>query len=48
MLRIYEVILEVIRELRPWVKELERLDVNLADQIKRAKQSVALNTAERR
>ena len=46
MLRIYEVILEVIRELRPFVKELERVDASLADQMRRALPSVALNTAE--
>jgi four helix bundle protein len=46
MPRIYGVILEVIRELKPFVMELERTDRNLADQIKRAEQSVALNTSE--
>ena len=46
MPRIYYVILEVIRELKPFVMELERVDRNLADQIKRAEQSVALNTSE--
>jgi four helix bundle protein len=46
MLRIYETILEVIRELRPFVSALERVDGSLADQIKRAEQSVALNSRE--
>jgi four helix bundle protein len=46
MLRIYEVILEVIRELRPFVRELACVDASLADQMKRAMPSIALNAAE--
>jgi four helix bundle protein len=46
MLRIYEVILEVIRELRPFLRRLEGVDADLANQMKRALPSVALNTAE--
>jgi four helix bundle protein len=46
MPRIYWVILEVIRELRPFVRELERVDRNLAEQMKRAEESMALNTSE--
>jgi four helix bundle protein len=46
MLRIYEIILEVIRELRPFVLELARRDPSLADQMRRAMPSIALNTAE--
>jgi four helix bundle protein len=46
MLRIYGTMLEVIGELRPFVKALERVDGNLADQIRRAEQSVALNSRE--
>ena len=46
MLRIYSVILEVIRELRPVVVQLERRDADLARQMRRAMCSVALNVAE--
>jgi four helix bundle protein len=46
MLRIYAVILDVIAELRPVVKEVERCDADLARQMRRAMCSVALNTAE--
>jgi len=46
MLRIYEVILEVIGELRPVMGQIERCDADLARQMRRAASSVALNTAE--
>jgi four helix bundle protein len=42
----YEVSLEVIRSLRTIVPQIERHDRDLADQIKRAASSVALNLAE--
>ena len=46
MLRIYPVILETIRSLRPIIAQLERRDPNLASQMRRACSSVALNVAE--
>ncbi len=46
MLRIYDVILEVIWELRPVIGTIERRDADLARQMRRAAASVALNTAE--
>ena len=42
----YEVSLEVITSLRAVVPKLERHDRDLADQLKRAASSVALNLAE--
>lgn len=42
----YEVSLAVIRSLRVVLPEIERNDRDLADQIKRAASSVALNLAE--
>ncbi len=41
-----QVSLEVIRGLRPVVERLGRHDKDLADQVKRAASSAALNTAE--
>src|SRR5688500_17957379 len=46
MLRIYSVLLELIRSLRPLVRELERRDPDLARQCRRALCSSALNVAE--
>jgi four helix bundle protein len=46
MLRIYAVLLELIRVLRPFVRELERKDADLARQCRRALCSAALNVAE--
>jgi four helix bundle protein len=46
MLRIYDVILEVVGELRPVMGQIERCDADLARQMRRAASSVALNTAE--
>ena len=46
MLEIYSVILEVVKELRPVVGQIERCDADLARQMRRAMCSVALNTAE--
>ena len=46
MLRIYPVILELVRLLRPLVKEIERRDSDLARQCRRALTSVPLNVAE--
>ena len=46
MLRIYEVVLEVVREMRPHVEAIERRDSDLARQMRRALTSVPLNVAE--
>src|SRR5687767_4657942 len=46
MLRIYEVLLMLIRMVGPLVKELERRDPDLARQCRRALSSSALNVAE--
>jgi four helix bundle protein len=46
MLRIYPVILEVLRGLRPVVRRLELRDKDLARQLRRGSVSVALNVAE--
>ncbi len=46
MLKIYEVVLEVVRELRPAIEEIERKDKDLGRQMRRAVCSVALNVSE--
>jgi len=46
MLRIYGTILELLRMLRPIIREIERRDPDLARQTRRAATSIALNTAE--
>ena len=46
MLRIYPVILEMLRELRPALADVERHDRDLARQLRRAASSVALNLGE--
>ena len=46
MLRIYEVLLEVVRSVGPMVRVLERRDVDLARQCRRALSSAVLNLAE--
>ena len=46
MLRIYEVSLQVIAELRAVVLRIERCDRDLARQLRRASTSVPLNIAE--
>jgi len=46
MLRIYSVLLELVRFVWPLVKELERCDPDLARQCKRALSSAPLNLAE--
>jgi len=46
MLRIYPVLLQLVRSSSPWVKELERRDPDLARQCKRALSSAPLNVAE--
>lgn len=46
MLRIYPIVLELLRALRPAVECIERRDADLAKQLRRASASVALNIAE--
>jgi four helix bundle protein len=46
MLRIYDVILDVVKALRPVIGRIERKDADLARQMRRAVSSVALNCAE--
>jgi len=46
MLRIYDVMLEVLRLLRPLLVAIERHDKDLGNQLRRASASVALNMAE--
>ena len=46
MLRIYTTVLEVLRELRPVVAEIETHDRDLGRQLRRAATSVALNMQE--
>jgi len=45
-LDIYEVTLEMIEEIAPSARRLDRCDPDLARQLRRAAASVALNTAE--
>ncbi len=46
MLRIYDVLLQLVRDLRPLIGELERKDADLARQLRRALASAPLNLAE--
>ena len=46
MLRIYDVILDVVRELRPVLERIGQRDVDLERQMRRALTSVPLNCAE--
>jgi four helix bundle protein len=46
MLRIYTVILDVLRELKPVVAEIETHDRDLGRQLRRAATSIALNCSE--
>ncbi len=46
MLRIYPVLLDLVRSLRPLLQQLERHDPDLARQCRRALTSAPLNTAE--
>src|SRR5262252_5132569 len=46
MLRIYAVLLELVRNVRPLVVELDRRDADLARQCRRALTSAPLNLAE--
>lgn len=42
----FQVAIELVRELRPIVAELQKRDANLADQLRRAATSVVANLAE--
>jgi four helix bundle protein len=46
MLRIYNVVLEVLKELQPPLRRIELKDRDLARQLRRCSSSVALNLAE--
>jgi four helix bundle protein len=46
MLRIYPLILDVLRMLRPVIKTIEKHDRALAGQLREASASIALNTRE--
>ena len=46
MLRIYPVVLEVLRQLQPALKRIEVKDKDLARQLRRCSSSIALNLAE--
>ena len=46
MLRIYPVMLEVLKLLQPLLRQIERRDRDLARQLRRCSASVALNLAE--
>jgi four helix bundle protein len=46
MLRIYNVILQMVSEVAGIAKQIEKCDRDLANQMRRAAASVALNTAE--
>jgi four helix bundle protein len=46
MLRIYEVVLGIVKDVRPLLEAIEHKDPDLARQMRRATTSVALNTAE--
>ena len=46
MLRIYSFIIETLRKIAPLVKRIAKHDPDLARQVRRAANSIALNTAE--
>ena len=46
MLAVYTEIITVLRELRPSIDQIERRDVDLGRQLRRASASAALNAAE--
>ena len=46
MLRIYDVVIEVLRSLRPVIAQIETHDRDLARQLRRASSSIALNVSE--
>jgi four helix bundle protein len=46
MLKVYTVMIDVLRQLRPVLVQIERHDRDLGNQLRRASASVALNIAE--
>ena len=46
MLRIYIIVIEIVREVRPYAEKIARLDPDLARQLRRSSAAIALNTAE--
>ena len=46
MLKIYDVMLRVLRDVKPALVQIEKYDVDLARQMRRAAPSVVLNLAE--
>jgi four helix bundle protein len=46
MLRIYSTVIEVVRGLRPVIKDIEEHDRDLSRQLRRASASIALNVSE--
>jgi four helix bundle protein len=46
MLRIYPVVLDVLKRLQPVLRQIERRDRDLARQLRRCSTSIALNLAE--
>ena len=46
MLRVYDVVLEFVRDMKPVVAQIERHDRSLGQQMRRAMSSVALNLCE--
>ena len=46
MLKVYDVAIEMLRELVPVIGQIEKRDIDLARQLKRAASSVPLNMAE--
>ena len=46
MLIIYVIVIEIVREVRPYAEKIARFDPDLARQLRRASAAVALNMAE--
>jgi four helix bundle protein len=46
VLRIYEVCLQLVRDLRPYIVQIAKFDPDLARQLKKASTSVPMNVAE--